>query len=102
MAVCRFSLEGLEPRQLLSDLPVDVLNATGIVAQPAATPAENAAQAQPSLPRASSRPSPPVVISSNSRLIPWSSRLTRRFIFFGKWGRKVGPRQRRPDDHAAL
>ena len=50
MAVCRFSLEGLEPRQLLSDLPVDVLNATGIVAQPAATPAENAAQAQPSLP----------------------------------------------------
>ena len=60
MAVCRFSLEGLEPRRLLSGVPGDILNVTGsiplsgvvdspspaagILAQPAATPVEIAAQ----------------------------------------------------------
>ncbi len=64
MAVCRFCLEGLELRQLLSGVPGDILNVTGsipplgvvnspssalgILAQPAATPVANAAQPETS------------------------------------------------------
>src|SRR5271157_2515066 len=65
IAVCRFCLEGLEPRQLLSAVPWDIVNvpgslppfgvvanppsAAGFLAQPAATAVENAAQPLTSL-----------------------------------------------------
>ena len=65
MAVCRFSLEGLEPRRLLSGLPGNPLNPTGsfpswvvasppaaagIVAQPAVTPARTRPNQRPASP----------------------------------------------------
>ncbi len=64
-AVCRFSLEGLEPRRLLSGVPGNLLNPTGplspswvvgspppqagTLVQPAVTPADNGAQPLTSL-----------------------------------------------------
>ena len=67
MAVCRFSLEGLEPRRLLSGVPGDILNVTGLIPpsevvdspspaagilESAAKPGENAAQPETSAAKA--------------------------------------------------